>query len=285
MKKNYFLFIAVAIFAVTVGSAFKTVLSNNGIAGRTGSPGETTCSNCHGSAGTGSVVINLPVTLQGGASYVLGQTYTISVTVSQSACSLFGFGFEALQSSGANGGTLTAGTGTMAKNATISGNSRKSIVHALNGGASSNTHTFTFTWTAPATNIGNITFYTAGLAANNDNLDNTADKTYTASVVIPAPQTVGIDDQSAIGNGISVFPNPVTEKISLNYSLIKNVQVKAELFNLEGKAIELFNENQSTGNVKKEIEVEKLNLSNGIYFVSLTIDGNKSITKKIIINK
>jgi hypothetical protein len=285
MKKRNFLSITAAVFIILIGSAFKTVLNSNGKPGKTGSPGETTCSSCHGSAGNGSIAVNLPIELQGGASYVLGQTYTISVTVSQSACNLFGFGFEALQASGANGGVLTPGTGSQALSITVLGNSRNNIVHVSNGGATANSHTFTFTWQAPSTNVGNITFYTAGLAADGSGSPNSADKTYSTSVVIPAPQTVGIDNQIEIGNGISVFPNPVTEKISLNYSLIKNAQVKAELFNLEGKAIELFNENQPTGNIKKEIEVEKLNLSNGIYFVSLTIDGKKSVTKKIIINK
>ena len=284
MKKNYFLFTAVAVFAILIGSAFKTVFSNNGIAGRTGSPGETTCSNCHGASGTGSVLINLPTALQGGASYTLGQTYTISVTVSQSACNLFGFGFEALLSTGANGGTLTAGTGSVAKNATVSGISRKNLVHTLNGGTGSGSHTFSFTWQAPATNVGNVTFYTAGLAANGDNLDNTADKTYTTSVVIPAPQSVGIAENSGIDANISIFPNPATEKMSLNYTLIKNSNVKAEIFNLEGKAIELFNEHQSTGEMKYEIELAKLNLAKGIYFISLSIDGNKAITKKVVID-
>ncbi|MBL0316088.1 MAG: hypothetical protein IPP69_10005 [Flavobacteriales bacterium] len=59
---------------------------------------------------------------------------------------LFGFGFEALLSSGANAGTLTAGTGSHALNATVSGNSRKTITHLEDSGLVTGTKTWSFTW-------------------------------------------------------------------------------------------------------------------------------------------
>jgi hypothetical protein len=284
MKKKYtFLFCIIALSLIS--SAFKTILNSGGKAGKTGSPGETTCNSCHGTAGTGSIAIDLPTELQGGASYTLGQTYTISVTLSQNTYSLFGFGFEALKANGANGGNLTPGSGTQALNISVLGNSRKNIVHTFGAGASANSHTFTFTWTAPSTNDGDITFYTAGIAADGSGSPNSNDKTYSTSLVIPAPQSVGVDEQVSNESGIFISTNPNSESVYFNYSLNKNSKVKAELFNLEGKAIELFNESQSSGNVKKEIEIEFLNLANGIYFISLEVDGNKTSTKKIIINR
>jgi len=282
MKKKYtFLFCIIAISLIS--SAFKTILNSGGKAGKTGSPGETTCNSCHGTAGTGSITIDLPTELQGGASYTLGQTYTISVTLSQNTYSLFGFGFEALKANGANGGNLTPGIGTQALNINVSGNSRKNIVHTFGAGASANSHTFTFTWTAPSTNDGDITFYTAGIAADGNGSPSSNDKTYSTSVVIPAPQTVGIADNSNYNSDIAIYPNPATDKISINYSLSKNSQVKAEIFNLEGKAIELFNENQSAGEINYEVEINNLNLSSGIYFINLLVDGNNQLTRKVIV--
>jgi hypothetical protein len=214
MKKKMVVVLATAV--VITGMSFN-VLDDNGKAGATGSPSEGTCnqSGCHNTytinTGGGSVTITAPTMT--GWQYVPGQTYAISVTVAKSGINLFGLGFEALTSAGANGGTLTAGTGTSLKSATIAGNSRTSIVHALNGGATANTHTFTFNWKAPATNIGNITFYCAGNAANK-NGSVSGDYIYTTSQVITPASSTGIQEQSYAEN-VMVFPNPAIDHIQV----------------------------------------------------------------------
>jgi hypothetical protein len=48
-----------------------------------------------------------------------------------------------------------------------------------------------FNWTAPATNVGNVTFYAAGLLGDNDNSDS-GDRTVTAVAVIPPMPSVVI---------------------------------------------------------------------------------------------
>jgi len=63
--------------------------------------------------------------------YVPNQTYQVNITVERSGLSLFGLGFEALTSAGANVGTftITNATQTTTKSTTVSGNSRTSLVH------------------------------------------------------------------------------------------------------------------------------------------------------------
>jgi hypothetical protein len=209
--------------------------------------------------------------------YVPGQTYQISVTVAQTGKSLFGLGFEALLSSGANAGTLTAGTGTTIKNATVAGNSRRNVVHQLNGGASSGTHTFTFNWAAPTTNVGALTFYAAGNACNANGTD-TGDYVYTASQVVnPAP--VGITEEVAAPFTFSFYPNPATENITMNYSLEQSAKVTYTIYDLTGKQVQSESSNRFPGAQQQSIEVN--NLQAGTYLLSVNVSGNV-ITKRFI---
>ena len=173
-----------------------SMTSNNaeysaGKAGSNGSPGEGTCASgtCHNSfalnSGPGSVTVAV-VGLANGNLYVPGQTYEVNVTVAQSGFGLFGFGLEALQSSGANAGSFSPGEGSHILIASIGGNSRSTVAHLDNSGFSSNARTWSFSWTAPTTGIP-VTMYAAGNAANNNGGDG-GDYIYTSSLMLqPAP--------------------------------------------------------------------------------------------------
>lgn len=165
-----------------------STLSDNGKAGKTNSPGETTCVNsCHNSyalnAGPGSISISSP----GMSSFVYtpGQTYDMTVTVAQSGIGMFGVGIEALLASGNNGGTftITDAVSTRIRTITVSGVVRNNITHQLNGGVAPNTKDFNFKWTAPAAGSGNVTFYFSGVAANGTGNEN-GDYVYNSSQVI-----------------------------------------------------------------------------------------------------
>ncbi|MFM7729289.1 MAG: T9SS type A sorting domain-containing protein, partial [Flavobacteriales bacterium] len=75
-----------------------------------------------------------------------------------------------------------------------------------------NTHTFTFTWDAPATDIGDITFYVAGLAANGDDHESD-DRVYSTSQVVTA-SSVGLNEVISNGFEKNLFPNPASDVIN-----------------------------------------------------------------------
>jgi hypothetical protein len=192
MKKS----IPVLISILALAFGLTSMTSNNaeysaGKAGSNGSPGEGTCASgsCHNSfalnSGPGSVSISI-VGLAGGNLYTPGQTYQVSVTVQQQGFGLFGFGVEALQASGANAGSWTAGADSHILSATVTGNSRATVAHIDNSGFSSNMRTWTFSWTAPLTEIP-VTMYIAGNAANANGGDG-GDYIYTTTLSLePAP--------------------------------------------------------------------------------------------------
>ena len=278
MKKFYHLAFALGTAGVLF---FAGIDSDNGKAGATGSPGEQSCSqsNCHTGSTDNSMggSVTLTSTDLINWEYTPGQTYTLTATVSQQGRSLFGIGLEALLPSGANAGTLTPGTGTTTKNATIAGNSRKNIVHNMNAGATANAHSFTFTWTAPATDVGPITMYFAGNAANN-NGTKTGDYVYTGSQVVNSAG-VSVSEQTIDAVTFSFYPNPASENITLNYSLAESSKVSYTIFDLTGKQVQTDSANRFPGAQQQIIDVN--NLQAGTYLLSLSTNG-KVISKRFV---
>lgn len=177
------------ILAFTFGHGFvgTTRASISGPpASRTGAPGEQNCTSCHNpSANNGQFSIVAP------ASYTPGQVYQIQVKNVNADTTRKRWGFE-LTSLANN-----AMAGTFANiNATtkiITGGARSFIEHTTAGTFQNQMggSTWTFNWTAPASNVGAVTLYAAGIQANNDGSES-GDQTYTTTAVIQAPPAVVI---------------------------------------------------------------------------------------------
>src|SRR5882724_8503088 len=140
-------------------------------AGYTGAPREEpeACAECHvpPDAGTGHISITAPQT------YIPGQTYQITVTHSNPDPTRLRWGFEltALDTSDEKAGDLQSTDGlTQVLNNAGPDSARQYIEHTAAGTfiGQQNGASWTFNWTAPATDIGVVTFYTAGNQANND---------------------------------------------------------------------------------------------------------------------
>jgi FG-GAP-like repeat len=207
-------FAGLAIFLVFNNNSFLHAASASAagpIAGNSGAPGETTCTNCH-IANTGSGVF----TIIAPASYELGQTYQLTVRHQTADTTRRRWGFQMTALAGTspavNFANLTPST------AIINGlNGRKYIEHtALGtfvnqaGGAIWNLN-----WTAPTTNVGAVTFYAAGNQANNDGTEN-GDQIYTATKIIQPPASVPmpavfVDFDGDRKTDISVFRPSVGE--------------------------------------------------------------------------
>lgn len=264
--KNYFV---ISIFSVIAFVAVADILDKDGKAARTGSPGEFDCTGCHTSfavnSGPGSITISSPNLTNW--QYVPGQVYQIDVTVAQTGVGLFGFGFEALRTSNnSNGGsfTITNSAQTGLKSATVSGTPRTNVVHKLNGGLSANSHTFSFNWTAPATNVGNIRFYTAGNAANNNN-DSLNDYIYkTNQLVTPFPVGVSKIESS---KKLRIYPNPVRESFTL-----QGVNDLAEfnywIVDINGRTVAV--PQKVENNLESTLQIQfPDNLETGIYYLRI----------------
>ncbi len=151
--------------------------------GVTGAPSEVNCTDCHfgGGPNTGGGTLSitgLPAT------YTAGQEITVTVTISQSGRSRFGFELTAINDGGNAAGTISV-TDTTRTQELTGPNGRMYISHTAAGTnpTGAGTNSWSFKWTAPATSTGKVTFYAAGNAANNDGAQ-TGDLIYTTSASI-----------------------------------------------------------------------------------------------------
>ena len=282
MKQKFTLIaFACASALILFTSASQMSESPNGKVGKNGSPGEQTCLNgCHSSytlnSGSGSVAINVVGVTNG--EYVPGQSYTVEVTVAYAGRSLFGFGCEALLSSGANAGTLTAGSDSHTGNATVSGNSRRTVTQNQNSGAIANTKTWSFTWAAPAAG-GDVTFYAAGLAANG-NGNESSDYVYTTNLTLSS--AVGVLEVDQADLALQVFPNPTQDLVQLNYTLQNSGTVEVQLFDVRGSLIRSMGKsNQGVGAVNQTFSIA--DLAAGTYCIQLRLDGQLMASR--LVNK
>ena len=168
LKLAILVFFIIGFTVVLVSNDHTTIptiaRSNGSPAGRTGAPGETNCTSCHTqNSGPGTVQITAP------ASYTPGQTVQITVTNATTDTSRLAWGFQltALDGTNAKAGTLAATTA----NTAVINTATKQYMNQTGAGTfpgQAGGATWTFNWTAPATNVGPVTFYTAGLQADND---------------------------------------------------------------------------------------------------------------------
>lgn len=133
---------------------------------RTGAPGVPdqgqNCLSCHGSSSSGTLVIhNLPI------QYKIGQKYTISVKLSQVGRQRWGFVLTALDQNRNRAGILES----VDDNTQVFRSGERQYIGHTSGGTAvgkANSNTWIFSWTAPQVNVGKISFYASGNAANNN---------------------------------------------------------------------------------------------------------------------
>jgi uncharacterized protein (TIGR03437 family) len=186
---------AIGFYALSESTAGHAKISPGPPLGFTGAPDEGTCVGCHYTFGQpnppnsgGKVELTgLP------AVYTPGQNYTVTVTVAHPTARAWGFELTAIDPTGASStaGAMTATntTTTLKRDSTASGKVRTYFSHNGEEGIAkgrSGSNSWSINWTAPGASAGDITFYAAGNAANNQ-VTPEDDYIYTASVVVRSP--------------------------------------------------------------------------------------------------
>ena len=168
-----------------------------------GGPGDSTCAQggCHVGTGNPTRGSGVELIFAGAASYTPGVTQRLTVKISSPQVGSHTNGFQ-LSVRPSSDGTQQAGDLVPIDQATqvlcatgqfkpcLAAAPVQYIEHSLAGSGQSQ---WSFDWTPPATNVGPVTFYFAGNAANG-NGQNTGDRIYvntasaTPAVTTPAPQ-------------------------------------------------------------------------------------------------
>lgn len=184
-----------AIFFTIAGSSivynvYTTVSGQTGA--YSGAPSESNCTSCHsgtvissGGSGTNWDKISLKGNFTGNG-YLPDSNYTVTLRYSETGKSRYGFLMTCLdEKTGKPCGTFTnlGGTSTKTKTSSTSvgGDTRLYVGH--NGSTSNGTNDtgmWTFRWTAPNSNLGNVKFYVS-LNVTNSNGSDAGDQIYTKS--------------------------------------------------------------------------------------------------------
>ena len=158
---------------------------------RTGAPGHSTCRDCHTSfplnSPGGSVVVQA-------AGYKPGQTQTVKVTVSHAEAQRWGFEIVARW---AKDPTQTAGSfSTTNSFVQVPGDYATHTSEGTLAGGANGAKTFEIDWTAPPED-GDVIFYAAGNAANNNNQP-TGDRIYTTQTRVQPDSACGATERPVL---------------------------------------------------------------------------------------
>lgn len=88
------------------------------------------------------------------------------------------------------------------------------------------------------------------------------------TVIDAALAATGMEENQNNMNSLSLYPNPATKTVHIEYSLKSATDVKVEVYNILGEKVQIVApDKQSTG--KHLIELNTVNLSDGIYIVNV----------------
>ena len=252
MKKSLIVIpiaIALAIFF------YPTTSNSNG----TGSPGAKTnspidggnCTGCHSgtlNSGVGTATISSDIPVNG---YVIGNTYTITLTGVKANCIKFGFELTA------ENGNSKSGDFMITDNTTKLVNANNAVTHQSSGTSGNGSKNWTMNWTPTTNSNGNTTFY-ASLLFSNANSNNNGDNVFTTSLSVNEEVVNAISDNNL---QTSFTYNSVTKTVETTHAIL--------VYDISGKLVLTTKEKSTTIS----------HLKNGIYILK-----SKNKTQKIILN-
>lgn len=126
----------------------------------------------------------------------------------------------------------------------------------------------------------NGTYHKVITLTNNQfiNLDFVVD----SAKINPINNAVSVHDISAIEHQIKVFPNPATNKVTIQYNLLTNSNVKIELYDIVGKIVKMILPLTEQSNNDYSYIVQLNDIKAGMYFMKLKINNSESIIKLMI---
>ena len=248
----------VLIFPITIALAiffYPTTSISNG----TGSPGGKTdspldgqnCTGCHSgtiNSGTGTAAITSDIPISG---YVIGNTYTITLTGVKANCTKFGFELTA------ENGNSKSGDFMITDNTTKLVNANNAVTHQSSGTSGNGSKNWTMNWTPTTNSNGNTTFY-ASLLFSNANSNNNGDNVFTTSLSVNEEVVNAISDNNL---QTSFTYNSVTKTVETTHAIL--------VYDIRGKLVLTTKEKSTTIS----------HLKNGIYILK-----SKNKTQKIILN-
>ncbi|MGY6560776.1 MAG: choice-of-anchor V domain-containing protein [Luteibaculaceae bacterium] len=266
---------SIAIFSYDALTVEGHANSTGSPIGRTGSPGDNnlTCTTCH--AGTTTpfeanwISTNIPET-----GYEPGETYQITFTATGiSTNNRFGFLGNAEITGGSNVGTWTSNTQVNVINAA---NNRSAVTHRSTSNSGTGSRSWTADWTAPDSNVGEITFY-AAFNVTNAGSGGSGGNIRRSSLAVLPNLTLAVNKLGFTDRDVKVFPNPAAVGSTVSIQIPQSNQTLfVEVRDVTGKLMQ----NQAV--TTDRVEITTNGLKSGIYLISI-YNADTRITKKLVL--
>lgn len=294
MKRAYF---AVGAAIIAIG-AIVSSFQNNGVygiynaerfhklntsgasAGNAGAPGEGSCTNCHSGSVQSGENFNILSFGDGITQYTLGETYTLQLTMTD-ASSKNGFQLVPLTATGnAAAGTISATDATRTQ--LLNGQAGKQYLGHRTAGTT--VDNWTFNWTAPTTNVGNVVFYVATNKSNGNN-QNSGDLIRLSQHVFTAPESsASLTPHEAIKNSLSIGYQNANRNVQIVFNSLEKEELSVNITNLSGQSVIAQSLGSSyPGENEKNIKLDS-KIPAGLYVVNFFV-GNKAYSEKILVEK
>jgi len=269
-----------------IGTFIETshMFSSGNQPGLTGAPGENNCTMCHsGSVLDGSVQNEFSLvnaSFQPVSSYIPGDSYTATLQLASNPAKK-GFSSTTLdEATNSMAGTLTGmGIGGTDDFQNV-GMTRDYVSHT----AASNTNAITlwsWTWDAPASDVGDVIFYIASNETNDDG-STAGDAIYLSEHTINS--TLSVDEiesnDAAFTAGYSVDGN----KVIIDFNSLVADEMYFNLVDLNGKSVFTYDLEKSLIGKNKQAISLPAEIENGIYVVNFFV-GNRAMSAKIMVQK
>lgn len=259
--------------------------SSGGIVNATGAPTENNCTYCHsGSVLSGAAENNLVVTtgfLQV-SSYVPGQTYNMALQMNSNPAKK-GFAATVLDAFGTKAGTLI-GVAVPGGTQSYVGGAREYVSHK----AASNNDTYptwSWQWTAPATDMGDLIIYVATNAANGDN-GTSGDLIYLSQYALTVDNSsASVTEIEDANEGFTAGYSIETNSIIIDAISSSTGPIEVNVVSLEGKIVKSVSLGEAIIGENHHSVCLPSSLDDGIYVVHYLIGNNARSTKVMISNK
>jgi hypothetical protein len=254
-----------------------------------GKPAEPLCTACHTTfqpnlPGATLEILDVPVR------YIPDQVYTISVRLTSTFALPRRWGFEMTALTAATGDSAGSFLPAPGTTQVVSGSGsyagRKYIEHT-SAGTFPNTNgpqTWTFEWKAPGSNVGQVLFFAAGNAANNNNA-NSGVHIYTTSDTSEYETALAAPGTRVASLELSAGPNPARGRMSVLYALPRAGAVSVAVHDLQGRRVRtLFAGAREAGRYAITWDgtlEDGRRAGDGVYFVRLFSPASGAVTRKV----
>ena len=254
-----------------------------------GNPTGCSTTHCHAAAATTSIGVAIELDSAGVATthYKGGGTYTVKITGTPTGTSNTKYGFQLNALKGTASSTTNVDAGTWATTGLPAGTqctpagfttftTLTCMEHSSALTMTGSTFTEAFTWTAPVTGTGAISFWGAANFVNGNALADASDVWNTNMVIInewPATSSV----PNVMPNiSLNAFPNPVSNNLSLQMDNTQAGTYTLQAFDMKGRVITT--ENIEVNGTSHTSNINTSNWLPGTYQVVVGKDGfNKVI--------